>query len=43
MIQQRLTKFFAWGGGLMFVLVPNSEIVHSGLRAFLGLGGYECC
>jgi hypothetical protein len=31
------------GGGALFVLIPNSELIHSALRAVLGIGGYECC
>jgi len=41
--RRKLMELSGLAGGALFVLVPNSELIHSGLRALLGFGGYECC
>jgi hypothetical protein len=41
--QRKLMQLSGLGGGALFVLVPNSELIHSAIRAVLGVGGVECC
>ena len=41
--RRKFMELSGLGGGALFVLIPNSELVHSALRAVLGVGGYQCC
>jgi hypothetical protein len=41
--RRKLVQLTGLGGGALFVLVPNSELIHSAVRAVLGVGGVECC
>jgi len=44
MLKRKLYRWSAWSGGALFVLVPNSELIHSAFRAFAGASvGYQCC
>ncbi len=42
--RDKLLQYSGMCGGALFVLVPNSELIHSAFRTFTGATvGYQCC
>jgi hypothetical protein len=42
--RRKLLQYSGFGGGALFVLIPNSELIHSAFRAVAGASvGYQCC
>ena len=41
--RRKLMQLSGLGGGALFVLIPNSELIHSAVRSALGVGSVECC
>ncbi len=42
--KRKLMQYSGIGAGALFVLIPNSELIHSAFRAFAGASvGYQCC
>jgi len=42
--KRRLLQYAGIGGGAVFVLIPNSELIHGAFRAVAGASvGYQCC